>query len=227
MPLWGRGTSRSLRPAGILPTYPSEGQRGRPDAIGVGGASVMGGRDTDTQDRPLEGPSLLELEAGGKEEEDPMANVQLTQETRRRARAVALMDPSEQRLQAGRTRLPGAVRDSERPARHPGVWDRGSREGRRQRLSSQGSNHGAWLKLPAGLSGQGSRSVQRALPAPPATGAPGIRDTGHPQPMRWNCSSGTSHPDKLCMRRKRPLRRAQVGSRSLARQQGQRLLPPE
>ena len=28
-----------------------------------------------------------------------MANVQLTQETRRRARAVALMDPSEQRLQ--------------------------------------------------------------------------------------------------------------------------------
>lgn len=29
---------------GILPTYPSEGQRGRPDAIGVGGASVMGGR---------------------------------------------------------------------------------------------------------------------------------------------------------------------------------------
>ena len=51
-----------------------------------------------------------------------MANVQLTQETRRRARAVALMDPSEQRLQAGRTRLTGAARDSERPARHPGVW---------------------------------------------------------------------------------------------------------
>ena len=65
------------------------------------------GRDTDTQERPPEGPSLLELEAGGKEEEEPVAKVQLTREARRRARGVALMDLSEQRLQVGRTRLPG------------------------------------------------------------------------------------------------------------------------
>ena len=154
-----------------------------------------------------------------------MANVQLTPEARRRARGVALMDLSEQRLQEGRTRLAGAARGGERQAQPPGGWGRGSREGRRQRLSSQGSDHGAWLKLPAGLSGQDSRRGQRALPAPPATRAPGIQDTGHPQPTCWNYS-GSGHPDKLCTRRKRPLRRVQVGSRNSARQQEQRLLHP-
>ena len=138
-----------------------------------------------------------------------MANAQLTREARRQARGVSLMGLSEQRLKAGRMRLPGAVRGSKCRARPPGVWGRGSREGQRQRLSSQGSNHGAWLRLPTGPSAQDSRSGRGPCQSHPLAS----RDTGHPQPTQWNYSSGTGHPDKLCMRRKRPPRRAQQGSK--------------
>lgn len=118
-----------------------------------------------------------------------MANVQLTREVRRQARGVSLMGLSEQRLKAGRMRLPGAVRGSKCPARPPGVWVRGSREGRRQRLSSREQSRGLaeaarrpfWAEL---------QEWQRALPVPPAAGTSGVR--GHRAP--------TAHAVELLLR---------------------------
>lgn len=94
-----------------------------------------------------------------------MANIQLTREARRRARGVALMDLSEQRLQEGRTRLAGAARGGERQAqasrwvgqRVPGGMEAEAQlTGERSRGLAEAARRPFWAGLQEGAEGPAS-----------------------------------------------------------------------